>query len=403
MSRLFSPDDYSIVHIHNQLVRLGEIKSGTMTAAFGQVQLLEPKQISDLIDAAFWASLEFNEGRTTRFCLSFAPREYFRDAVAFATPVLLDESQIAKLAPAVPHGGCLLVSLRDDRFYLWGFGRSRPGSIIDTVTIDVWEPGTVRVGVGPFLNFAVLRGRSNAIIEGTRNNLPDYLRRILAKTLPVDDVLETQAVWRECIALSDLARMIVSEGHGGTILIVPSEIGEWSASLDPFAYRFETPDTTIPDAIRQQLDDGHAQGEVLQRVWATDIADDLKNLITSVTKSSSWDIGRSVRAVASLAAVDGAIVITRDIRVLGFGAKISVKNSLLPSVCMFRPVPGSQEIIESPIEDLGGTRHQSSAKFVNAHRDTVALVISQDRHMSVMQWDESFGALSVLRNAEWWV
>jgi hypothetical protein len=57
----------------------------------------------------------------------------------------------------------------------------------------------------------------------------------------------------------------------------------------------------------------------------------------------------------------------------------------------------------SPLEDVGGTRHQSAARFTAANRDAVALVISQDRHLSVLSWDKALDAVAVVRNAEWWV
>jgi hypothetical protein len=406
MKPLFDPGDDSIVQIHAQLAHLEKIKSEESSTALGSVQLLSREQISMLINTAFWASLQFNEGRPTRFCVSVADPEDFHDAVAFAVPVPYGESQIARLSPAAPQGGCLVVSGSGDGLNIWGFGHSRPGTRIDTVTIDVWEPGTVRVGVGPFRTFAVLNGRADEIVEGTDNNLPSYLQRVLSKTLPTDDILETQAVWRECQALRDLVRMIVADGHGGIVLVVPSVAGQegtWIESLYPFEYRFAAPDTTIGDAIRQELHDGRTQGERLQRLLAADLPDDIKNLVASEPRRRSGDIERAVRAIASLAAVDGAIVITRDMRVLGFGAKIAVAENAAPKICMFRPVPGSQEVVSYPLEDIGGTRHQSSARFVNANRETVALVVSQDRHVSVVHWQDAIGSLSVLRNAEWWV
>jgi hypothetical protein len=403
MKALFKPVDDSIIQIHDQLAHLEKIKSEESSTALGSVQLLSREQISMLINTAFWASLQFDEGRPTRFCVSVADPEDFHDAVAFAVPVPYGASQIARLSPAAPQGGCLVVSESGDGLNIWGFGHSRPGTGIDTVTIDVWEPGTVRVGVGPFRTFAVLSGRADEIVEGTDNNLPSYLQRVLSKTLPTDDILETQAVWRECQALRDLVRMIVADGHGGIVLVVPSETGTWSGSLNPFEYCFAAPDTTIGDAIRQELHDGRTQGERLQRLLAADLPDDIKNLVASEPRRRSGDIERAVRAIASLTAVDGAIVITRDMRVLGFGAKIAVDGNAAPKVCMFRPVPGSQEVVSSPLEDLGGTRHQSSARFVAANRDTVALVVSQDRHVSVVHWQDAIGFLSVLRNAESWV
>ena len=42
----------------------------------------------------------------------------------------------------------------------------------------------------------------------------------------------------------------------------------------------------------------------------------------------------------------------------------------------------SEEVVVSPLEALGGTRHQSAARFVATNHDAVALVISQDGHPS---------------------
>jgi hypothetical protein len=278
MNRLFSPEDPAVGRIYDQVAHLRKIKQA-MPLLPGAVGTLTREQISSLIDTAFWAGLRSNEGRVTRFCLSVVAPESSSGAVAFATPVPCDESQIAKLASAIPGGGCLVVSSSREGLHIWGFGHSRPGTWADTVTIDVWEPGTVRVGVGPFQPFAVLDGRSNSIIAGSPINFADYLRRSLSKALPADDMLEMQAVWRECLPLRDLTRMIVADGHGGIVLIVPGEAGPWSETLNPFAYRFATPDAKIRDAIRLELSEAHAQGEMLQRLSATELPDDLKSSI----------------------------------------------------------------------------------------------------------------------------
>jgi hypothetical protein len=135
----------------------------------------------------------------------------FPGATAFASPLRYEESEIVKLAQAVPLDGCLGVALANGTLQIWGFAGWRGPA---TVTIEITEPGTVRADVGPFRPYAILDGRSNDVIGATGWDLAHYLQRKLAKALPNDDVLETQAVWRECLALADLVRMILSDGHG---------------------------------------------------------------------------------------------------------------------------------------------------------------------------------------------
>jgi hypothetical protein len=399
MTRLFGPDDESIVQIHEQLAHLATI----MTAPFGPVQVLSREQLSALVSTVFWASMRSNEGRTTRVRVTVAAPEDFQGAITFAEPVAYEESQIAKLAPAVPGGGCLIVSASGEGFNIRGFGRAWQGSR-DTVSLDVSEPGTVRVDIGVHRPFAIINGRSNPLIGGTGSDLGHHLQKILQKKFPADgDYAETQAVFGECMALADLARVILARGHGGMVLIVPSEAGGWSEYLNPFAYQLTPPDTAMRDAIRLDLSLGRAKGEMLQHLWATDLSDEFKHLVAAATKQRSGDVERAVRTIASLAAVDGAIVVTKEMRVLGFGAKIAAATGSAPQVCILGPKYLRPVAAPSSLEDLGGTRHQSAARFVALNKDAVALVISQDRHMSVLHWEDSVSSLVAIRDAQWLV
>jgi hypothetical protein len=286
---------------------------------------------------------------------------------------------------------------------IWAIGRERRGSLVDTIAVDIMEPGTIRVDVGPFRPYAVLNRGSASIIASAGTDLAHFLQRVLQKSFPVGDFFGTQAVHWECLALADLTRMILAHGHGGIVLIVPTETGGWLRSLaDPFAYRFSPPETTIHDAIRQELSNQKEQGELGGRLSGHAIPDDVKQQIWRLLlPRRRRGMSRGVRPAASLAEVDGAIAVTRDLKVVGFGAKITAAEPV--EVAMFRPEPGNQEVVHSRLEDTGGTRHQSAARFVSANRDAVAIVISQDGHVSVMHWDEPNQLVAVVRNVEWWM
>jgi hypothetical protein len=397
MNQLFGPDHQSIIRIHDQLAHLAKIS----LPVFCSPQTLTREQLSILIENAYWASLKSNEGRVTRVSVVVAAPGSLGDATTFTTSVPYDESNIAKLAPAVSPNGCLVVSGQNNELSIWGLGRGRSRPWSDSVTVEISDPGIVRVGLGPFKTFAVFNGRSVSMIEAPEINLSVHLERILRKVFPQGDFIETQTIAREGAALVNLARAIVEDGHGGTVLIVPGTEGEWLKAISSFPFRFATPDTTIRDLIRAELKNQVAWGEALQRVMSADIPADLKNLVAGTLGQHPLDIRGVVRAVASLAAVDGAIVATRDLRILGFGAKIAVASGPPPRVCLFRPEPGPQAVAPCALEDLGGTRHQSAARFVAANKDAVALVISQDHHMSVANWDAQIDSVAVVRNAEW--
>jgi hypothetical protein len=400
MNHLFNADDATICRIHNQIAHLA---TAPIQRHFGAVQVLTRDQISEALEAAFWASLRSDEGRTTKVCLSFAEPGTFQDAIAFETPASFDESHIAKLAPAVPRSGSLVVSASSERLAIWGIGRSRPRAILGTMAIDMWDPGTLRISIQPYETYAVFKGRLIFLIEGSGRTLAQYLLRVLRKELGTGDFIETQAVWRECLALAELARIIVAAGHGGMILVVPHEHGAWLNSLSSFPCKFAIPDTTIPNAIRRDLIAVQADAQRLQRLSEASIPDEIKTLaMGNMHVLSQEGDGQIIRATASMGGVDGAIVVTRNLKVLGFGAKIAVTDTA-PQVCMIPPEPGPHELVPLPLERLGGTRHQSAARFAADNKDAVALVISQDRHMSVVHWDDETGCIVAVRNAESWL
>jgi hypothetical protein len=222
----------------------------------------------------------------------------------------------------------------------------------------------------------------------------------MRKPIPTDNILETQAAWRECLLLGQLARTIVRDGHGAIILIVPSGAGPWLGSLKPFSYRLAKPDTRLRDVIRQELNSAQVSGERLQQLWKSDVPIELKNWVTDATSNRHWYNEHDIRAVGSLAGVDGAIVLSRNLEVIGFGAKLAA-SAQVEQVLVIRlgdHVDGNPTLLK----DVGGTRHQSATEFVGQHHDCVAVVVSQDRHMSVAHWDEATQQVILLRGAEFW-
>jgi DNA integrity scanning protein DisA with diadenylate cyclase activity len=107
------------------------------------------------------------------------------------------------------------------------------------------------------------------------------------------------------------------------------------------------------------------------------------------------DIGSLIRPIASLARVDGAVVMTKGMHILGCGAKIHVGHDAISTVCLVRALSGEQLVLQAPLETIGGTRHQSAARFVGAHHDAVAVVVSQDRRLSLIHWQDSINAVEV--------
>jgi hypothetical protein len=330
--------------------------------------------------------------------VAVATADELPDAVAFASPATYDESQVAKIAPAVLPSGCLAVSA-ENGLRIWGISPSQPMPATVSLSAQILDPGIVQVGVGVLTRYAVLTGRECQIAGAYRDSFADFLARLL-RPLSETETSVHLLYWR---AIADLVRMIVADGHGGTVLIVPAATGARSQSLSPFDGRFKTSDATLNTAIRREVEAPTNLSQELMKLEQGDRSDEQVTRLMVAIQSQSKGVGGRIRALASLAKVDGAVVLTRDLHVEGFGAKIDVnrRESEPLRLHMLQPVRGQDATEEAPLERLGGTRHQSAARFVNANRDSVAIVVSQDRHVSVMWFKDE--VVAVLRNAEWWL
>src|SRR5262249_19720603 len=96
----------------------------------------------------------------------------------------------------------------------------------------------------------------------------------------------------------------------------------------------------------------------------------------------------------------GATVIARDMTILGFAEKVDCMYDPDETVQVIEPLEDS-EPEEKTISKLGGTRHQSAARFVRENKDSIAVVASQDGVVSFIVWDEEAGLISMTRHAEW--
>jgi hypothetical protein len=141
MTRLFPPDADCVARIHAQLERLLEIQP----PAFAHLGVrLTPEGISTLVETAFWAGLQTNEGRTARVRIAVALPGRLAGATRFDRPIPYNPAEIVRLAPAVASDRCLCADEVDEQFQIWGITDRLAIAGLRTVTVETTEPGTVR-------------------------------------------------------------------------------------------------------------------------------------------------------------------------------------------------------------------------------------------------------------------
>jgi hypothetical protein len=326
------------------------------------------KVVEAAIDVAFWASLRREEGRSPKISLAYLPPILAGQPLVFEERILLTPYVLTKLAPAVERSGIHLgIWDEDGELYVWGTTRAIPDCCF---VLEVTEPGLLVVkhrrinGFGKFINVAVLKGDEIKIIDEQSKSLPDC-PAMLTSLLDFN----SPAGWNDSVnVLVQLAASMRAHGHGGSLLVVPSNSESWRDSIiHPITY----PVTPAFNELKLLMEQ-----EVNER------------------SISLWqeDVNRSVEGIAGLTAVDGATIINDRLELMAFGAKIGLSSNGLPveEMMVTEPIIGNNALIIPPSQN-GGTRHLSAAQFVYDQRDAIALISSQDGRFTIFAWSPCDG------------
>lgn len=322
----------------------------------------EAAAIEALVDAAFWASLQREEGYAPEISLAFLPPERAVRPLRFAVALPLGPRALARLSPAVERPGIHLGVWRiGGELVVWGTTRSIPSFCF---VVEVLGPGLlvvkhrIREDSAKFRNVAVFEGEQVKILRAREEDAEPpapLLRSLLApdwcgQSEAPDDVLLRLAV------------SMRAHKRGGTLLVVPADSEAWRESIvRPITYAVEPAFTELSDLLREPAGEDPPQGHAA--------------------------LGRVVDAIAGLTAVDGATVVTDRYELLAFGVKIGRPDGhpRVEQVLVTEPIEDGAALVIAPGQ-LGGTRHISAAQFAQDQPDAVALVASQDGHFTVFEW-----------------
>jgi hypothetical protein len=380
-----------------------------------------PAPLRHILETAFFASFEREEGRAPRFvlCCSSSP-SVPRDGEDGNVPFLplgeargLSVESIRALAPAVsPRNAAILVHCpqgSDDAascrltgiLHIGGdFGRARSGrsfyhrSAPFALTIDVRDAGELHVYQGAIKLAAIKAGR-----------LQDQVAFSSLEFLPITDILargERQLApgvtspmheppressdfeWTALLAtILSVVNGVKEHGHGGILLLV----APGSEKTLPVRLKYDVePDVPI---LRERfvafLNARHALADArwLSRAAGRDAPDaaTLSSRSASVL-SAEVELGDAVDLIARLSAVDGALVLGADLRLFGFGAEIVLDAAATVTAYEAGGHWGFSGP-RVPVDSLSfGMRHRSALRCVSVAEGTAAFVVSQDGNVS---------------------
>lgn len=313
--------------------------------------------IERIINAAFWASLRREEGRSPKISIALLPQELAATSLRVERALPLDPDTLVRLAPAVERPGIHLGVWKNGGgdLQIWGATRAIPPLCL---VVEVVEPGLLVIKhrradpEGKFANVAVLEGDQVKIVdaEGTLSSeCPDFVTTLLGFD---------PAGGNSDSVLLPLALSMRAHSHGGSLLVVPHGTDHWRESiLWPVPYAVAPPFSRLGELVR---------------------AGDRDETFKQATD-----------AIGGLTAVDGAVVMSDHWDVLAFGAKIGRREGVpsVEHVLVREPIIGQKPFTIKPSE-LGGTRHFSAAQFVHEQRNSLALVASQDGRFTVFSWSQ---------------
>ncbi len=355
-----------------------------------------------------------------RFRLLLASREELaqiasegeRMALEFLEPQAFTAEAARRLSPAVPFNSSLIgVGPSADGWSMWGIvhtgaswlaptwgGRRKQQPSTSLPLVHVLGAG--RLGV--YAGSEFVASLENGAVEATTMDvftsrwLAALFQRARAATpeptsIPLNDALVrviSQHLVRRAIFL------IRQAGHGGLILFADASLLERCAALPSgplkLKYSFRHNEArgryrTLLARLAQALAQ-HGDADIdFQRFLETETREVL------AVEQSIFEVSR---LIGGLAAVDGAVVLDKRFELVGFGAEVSGELPYPDTVWQALDVEAERRVAEAA--NSVGTRHRAAYRFVAAHPQGLAIVISHDGLVrfvanlegSVVYWDQ---------------
>lgn len=393
----------------------------------GQIDLRPPatSTLVDVLSICYKATLLREEGRPVTFRLALSEPDAFAPAagppsglhrLVFARPLPFDEHELRRLAPAVVFSRSLVgATYADGEPKIWGVihsgpqwlqsvrgGRETDQTIPPVLIVAATGPGRLLVTAGAVtlaeLRNGALSGREVDVFQAQwlHERLSDVGQ--LTWAAHMRDREQAGEPWAEvhstfgAVLAGHVLRRIVATiraaQHGGTLIIVPH--GRVSELLQDgrhvrvkYGFTDEEPRrrvvTLMADIMNELARDEGANGAAVR--WNTYEASRAQHL--GDMDEALFEVAH---LVADLTRVDGTVVMTDRLEILGFGVEIAGELPEVRQVARAHDLEGTER--EWVRTDRVGTRHRSAYRLCQAVHDALALVVSQDGSLRFIRWHD---------------
>jgi hypothetical protein len=176
---------------------------------------------------------------------------------------------------------------------------------------------------------------------------------------------------------------VKAHGHGGTVLLV----APGSEATLPVRAKFSVDESrsVLSDRFVEFLNTRHVLTEARlhrKRTGESTVPDAALSHLQDAAFAAEESLADAADVVAGLSAVDGALVLTSDLRIPGFGAEI-VLDAAVPVAVYQAAAHFSRAGLGPEVDSESfGMRHRSALRCVGVAEATAAFVASQDGRVS---------------------
>ncbi|MDB4673275.1 diadenylate cyclase [Verrucomicrobiales bacterium] len=180
-------------------------------------------------------------------------------------------------------------------------------------------------------------------------------------------------------------RLVRLRGHGGMLVYLPEGAGLTSIPEEWFRFRvrFQNDDSTtrfrklMIRLVNRVALIGEARG------LAVVTLDDYLEMHDAELAAINAALIEFSNLLVDMMGVDGALVLDRTFRLIGFGAEI-LGDSHVSTIHRALDLEAEHTVTEHA--DSSGTRHRSAYRLVNGLNESIAVVVSQDGDVRFVGW-----------------
>lgn len=386
--------------------------------------------LEELVSTCYQVSQMQEETRGLRFrIMLIEPEDIDRQGSAerqglftlsFSKPRPYNEYELLKLGPSVDYNNSLIGVRfrRAEGLQIWGLihsgskwmhvihgGSKKPTPLPKALGINVVGSGRLIVCRG--LDMLAQLSGGNIISPSTNVFKSEWVAKRFSSVKTILERMHkenpryNQREWAQIDSsfiptlymqfFKHLISTVRRSGHGGTIISFPVDMDELIAHDNPYIhlkYRFaegkarnQLRETVLQIVEALATNCGALHGPDYTAGW-----NDYVSLQTEELGQLDERIFKFARFIARLTGVDGAVVTTEALDLLGFGGIIQGTMEMGGSVAQALDPEGARREVE--LVESVGTRHRSLYYLCNKLHDALGIVVSQDAKAQVVTWSK---------------